>query len=174
MSSSIFSLRSRLPLLTSVVLFCGTIFAWYTTYTDFSRFFTYGGSWLRFSETIYPHPATTPCFYGAFAFLAALVWSLLILCDRIESRKHEQQKYLVWFLTAGNLFAWTNALSQIVRFYTAGPGEKVGCSGVLITNPFATPCFYGASLFLLSLLIAFLAFYFAEKKEIAPEGDVNV
>lgn len=159
------SWRVHLPALASFVLFLGTIFAWYTTYTDFARFFTYGGSWFQFSGTMYPHPATTPCFYGAFAFLAGFVWSLLILYDRDESRKREQQKYLVWFLVAGNLFAWTNAISQIVRFYLAAPGEGVNCSGVLITNPFATPCFYGASLFLLSLAVAFLAFRFAEKTQ---------
>lgn len=170
MNRIIFSLRPRLPLLASAVLFCGTVFAWYTTYTDFTRFFIYGGSWLQFSGTIYPHPATTPCFYGAFAFLAALVWSLLILRDSDAVRRKTQQKYLVWFLVAGNLFAWANAISQIVRFYTAAPGEKVGCSGVLITNPFATSCFYGSSLFLLSLVVAYIAFRFGKEveKESAP------
>ena len=164
------SLDSYLPLLTSLVLFCGTIFAWYTSYTDFTRFFIYGGSWFKFSGTIYPHPATTPCFYGAFAFLAAFAWSLLILRDSDVVRRKTQQKYLVWFLIAGNIFAWTNALSQIIRFYNAAPGEGVNCSGVLITNPFATSCFYGSSLFLLSLIVAYLSFYFAKKKEKIPIG----
>lgn len=165
MNRAILFLRSRMYLLASIVLFCGTVFAWYTTYADFNRFFIYGGSWLQFSGTIYPHPATTPCFYGAFAFLAAFVWSLLILRDRDAAERKKQQKYLVWFLVAGNLFAWTNALSQIVRFYTAAPGETVGCSGVLITNPFATSCFYGSALFLLSLVVAYIAFRFGEAAE---------
>lgn len=166
MSRTISSLRSYPPLLASIVLFCGTVFAWYTTYTDFTRFFIYGGSWLRFSGTIYPHPATTPCFYGAFAFLAAFVWSLLILRDSEVVRRKTQQKYLVWFLVAGNLFAWTNAISQIARFYAAAPGEGVSCSGVPITNPFATSCFYGSSLFLLSLIVAYVAFRYWEEKQI--------
>jgi hypothetical protein len=170
MNRTILLLRHHLPLLTSAALFCGTIFALYTTYLDFTRFFIYGGSWLQFSETMYPNPVATPCFYGAFAFLAAFVWSLLIFFDRAPSRKHEQQKYLVWFLVAGNLFAWANALSQIVRFYAAAPGEGVSCSGVLITNPFTTSCFYGASLFLLSLIIACLSLYFAKTKETIPIG----
>lgn len=165
MNRVILFLRLRLPLLASIVLFCGTVFAWYTTYTDFNRFFIYGGSWLQFSGTIYPHPATTPCFYGAFAFLAAFVWSLLILRDHNVAERKKQQKYLLWFLVAGNVFAWANALSQIVRFYTAAPGEKVGCSGVLITNPFATSCFYGSSLFLLSLVVAYVLFRFEEAGE---------
>ena len=168
MNRVVSSLRSHLPLLVSIVLFCGTIFAWYTTYADFTRFFIYGGSWFQFSGTIYPHPAMTPCFYGAFAFLATFVWSLLILLDSNKLRSGKQQKYLVWFLVAGNIFAWTNAISQIVRFYTAAPGEKVNCSGVLITNPFATACFYGASLFLLSLVVGYLAYRFTENKEVMP------
>lgn len=151
-------MKTKLPLLTVSALLAGTAFAWYTIYTDFSRFFSYGGDWLQFSGTLFPHPATTTCFYGGFAFLAALIWAVGIRRMRDSVRRVRQWLLLVSFLIAGVLFAWTNAGLTLVKFYTAASGEGVSCSGVLITNPFTTPCFIGASLFLLSLIISVFAY----------------
>lgn len=143
---------------TILALAVGTIFAWYTIYTDFSRFFAYGGGWLEFSGTLFPHPAKTPCFYGGFAFLAALLWAIGIRRISDAVRRVRQWLYLVSFLIAGVLFAWTNAGLTIFKFYTAAEGESVSCSGVPITNPFTTPCFIGASLFLFSLILGVITY----------------
>ena len=63
----------------SLLLLIGTLFAWFTVYTDFSRFYNLYGDITRIRGCVIPNPVTTPCFYGAFAFLGGLIWSLYIL-----------------------------------------------------------------------------------------------
>lgn len=161
--------------ITTFVLLAGTLFAWFTIYIDFSRFFTYGGGWFVFSGTMFPHPATTSCFYGGFAFLIGFIWSIRIWKIANMARRVRQWLLLTSFLIAGVIFAWTNAGLQIFKFYTAVPGEGVSCSGVPISNPFMTPCFIGASLFLASLILSIFVYRFlhqeikGDRKEVERE-----
>jgi len=156
-------MKINLSLLTIITLLVGSIFSLTTVVIDFRRFFAYGGDWFIFSGTMFPHPATTACFYGAFAFLGAFIFAVWIL--KIEdARKYAWYVYLVSFLIAGNLFAWTNTGLLFYRFYTASPGEGVSCSGVPITNPFTTPCFIGALLFLLSLIVGIITLFYYRYK----------
>ncbi|MEP7162171.1 MAG: hypothetical protein ABI747_00185 [Candidatus Moraniibacteriota bacterium] len=149
----------RHPSLTSLyklqagVLSVGTLFAWYTVYVDFSRFYHFYGTLFRTQDCVIPNPVTTPCFYGAFAFLAAFIWSLTILRDDALKRGVRQKK-LHLLLIASVLFAWSNFSWSAYKFYTVTVGPRVACSGVPAENIFSTPCFIGASIFLTAFLVS--------------------
>lgn len=141
--------------LQSLVLFIGTGFAWFTVYSDFSRFYKFYGSLTRIQNCVIPNPVTTPCFYGAFAFLFGFIWSLLILRRNTESR-FIQQKKLNILLIAGTVFAWGNFAYETIKFYLVKNGPKVSCSGVPTNNILLTSCFYGSVIFLCSLIISLI------------------
>jgi len=145
----------------SLILLVGTVFAFYTVIGEFIDFYKLEGTIFKVKDCILPNPATTPCFYGAFGFLIALVWSVKLL--KFENMKKKlHQKYLMRFLLAGSLFAWFNAGRGILDFYKVEDARfegAVGCSGQLVTNPFTTACFIGATLFLLSFLYSLYIYY---------------
>lgn len=131
------------------VLLLGTVFAWYTTVKNFIRFYHFEGTIFKIHNCVIPNPVTEPCFYGALAFLGALVWALYNIRRNIV----RQVQYMFWFLAAGTIFAWVNVAREFVAFYTAQGKPVVGCSATPIVNPFSTPCFIGASIFVLALLV---------------------
>jgi hypothetical protein len=57
---------------------------------------------------------------------------------------------------AGTIFAWTSFGRLAYNFYIALPGQGIGCSGVPTANPFVTPCFFGATLFLIALVVSLI------------------
>lgn len=137
----------------SLVLLAGTIFAWYTVYSDFSRFYNLYGTLTKISGCSIPNPITTPCFYGAFAFLGAFIWSLYILkMPRVKQIAHE--KKLVILLIGSTIFAWSNLALEIYNFYIQKVSSKVSCSGVATDNIYTTACFIGSMIFLVSLIVS--------------------
>lgn len=136
-----------------VVLLVGTVFAWVTIILDFLRFYNTEGTIFKLEHCIIPNPVTTPCFYGAFAFALGLAWAMAILKKEGDERR-KSEKHLAIFLTGGSIFAWTNFLLLAYDFYHTPIGQGVGCSGVPTSNPFVTPCFVGAVLFLVSLIFS--------------------
>jgi hypothetical protein len=146
---------NKLYKLQSLVLLIGTLFAWFTVYSDFSRFYGIYGSLTRIQNCLIPNPVTTPCFYGAFVFLAGFIWSLFILKRKIEDR-FIQQKRLNLLLIAGTVFAWGNFAYETIKFYLVKSGPKLSCSGVPTDNIIFTSCFYGSVLFLLSLIVSII------------------
>jgi hypothetical protein len=140
-------------LIQSLVLLAGTLFAWLTVYSDFSRFYNIYHSLTRIQNCIVPNPITTPCFYGAFAFLGAFIWSVYILRASNE-KKIKHQKFLSIFLIGGTIFAWSNLALEVYNFYIQKMGPKVSCSGVATDNVFTTACFIGSIIFLMSLIIS--------------------
>lgn len=141
----------KLLITQSTVLFGGSVFAWYNVTRNFVRFYQVEGTIFKVHNCLIPNPVTEACFYGAIAFLIAFMWSLYIL----NSEKHwRQQRYLWWLLGAGTLFAWFNVTKEFVNFYSLRTGPALGCSAIPITNPFFTPCFTGASIFLLATILA--------------------
>ncbi len=146
-------MNRKFLILQTVVLAAGTVFAWYTVVNDFLRFYTYEGTLFKVNDCIVPNPVTTPCFYGAFGFAAALIWSIAIW-RRQSSTGPTHQRRLWWLLLGGTLFAWSVNTYYLVKFYSQETGVPVtGCSGQLVDNPWTTPCSIGASLFLLSLIV---------------------
>ncbi|OGC46098.1 hypothetical protein A2V49_04080 [candidate division WWE3 bacterium RBG_19FT_COMBO_34_6] len=142
-------MRKYLLYIQSIILLSGTIFAWVTVYKDFARFYNLYGTVTKISGCVIPNPVTTPCFYGAFAFLTAFIISLFIL------KKPDNfllQKRLIILLIAGTIFAWSNFGYEVYKFYLASNVDKISCSGVPTENVFATPCFVGACIFLSGLL----------------------
>lgn len=141
--------------LQAAILLLGTLFAWYTVVTDFIRFYQVEGSIFKIQNCLAPNPVMTPCFYGAWAFLIALIWSFMIL-KMPEAKQKVQEKRLLILLIAGTLFAWGNFSWGLVKFIQANGQPSVGCSGQIVTNPFATPCFIGALFFTGGLLTSLL------------------
>ena len=140
----------------TLVLFGGSIFAWYTVYTDFVRFYGIEGTVFKIKDCALPNPVTTPCFWGAFAFIIALSWSIYILRLSDANLQAKQQSRLNWLLIASTLFAWGNFFYTAIPFWLRGNTPGVGCSGLLMTNPFTTPCFGGSVFFLIALIISLI------------------
>ena len=138
----------------------GTIFAWYSVFTDFVRFYVTEGTIFKISDCIYPNPITTPCFWGAALFAALLV---LVVRLRGGEELFKRQRRILSLLIIGTLFAWGNFLWGIRSFYSAPSGEGTSCSGVPVDSPIGTPCFYGAIFFTASLVAGF--FYFRALKK---------
>ena len=145
----------KMYLAQSLILLVGTIFAWFTVFTDFSRFYNLYGTITKISDCAIPNPIVTPCFYGAFAFLGGFIWSLFIL-KAANEKKVISQKKLNLLLIAGTIFAWSNFSFEIFNFYFRKTTTKVSCSGVTTDNIFTTACFIGSMLFLGSLIISLL------------------
>lgn len=138
------------------LLLAGSLVAWKAVYDDFVRFFGAGGSVFQVAGCTFPNPVTTPCFYGAFAFVGALVWAYFVLKKDNIAAKVRQEKYLSWFLVGCTLFGWSNFVKLYLDYMA---GSQIGCSGAPMTVPFLTPCFFGSMFFLLSLLSSWLILY---------------
>lgn len=152
-----------LPRILSLLLLTGTIFAWTTVYFDFQKFYGFEGTIFKVTDCVIPNPVTTPCFYGAFAFLGGFIWSLY-LTKMSEEQKRKNERYMAWFLSLSTVFAWSNFLPDLISFYSNSGLPVRGCSGQLITSPFTTPCFVGSVIFLTSLIVGLLI-YLKNKEE---------
>ncbi len=133
-----------------LVIAAGTAFAWKTVFEDFNRFFSAGGDFFQFSGCRFPNPLATPCFYGALAFLIALVWAAGLR----QSQSLASQKKLSYLLLAGSIFAWSVNAWEFYKFFKPHADLYVGCNGLPATSPVFTPCFAGASFYLISLLLS--------------------
>lgn len=133
-------MKNKLHNLLTIILAGGSIFAWYTVFNDFSRFHRIYGTIFRVENCSVPNPVMTPCFYGAIAFVIALILSI---------KKRGEALYLL--LIGGTIFAWSNFAYEVYKFY-ATTGVKTSCAGVITDNVFTTPCFYGACIYLLALI----------------------
>jgi len=139
-----------------IVILAGTIFAWYTVIGDFVRYYNIETSIFKFNDCLAPNPLMTTCFYGALAFLAALIWSIAILKMPQEKQKMRQKRLIV-LLVAGTIFAWSNFTFELVKFLNAENQPITGCSGNFVANPFTTVCFYGALFFSAGLIASLVA-----------------
>jgi len=57
-------------------------------------------------------------------------------------------------LLAGNLFAWFNFFRELNN-WLQGRACTTGCAAGLV-NPFLTPCFYGAMVFAIALVVSII------------------
>ena len=97
------------------VLMIGTVFSWTTLVLDYRRFFASGGSSYELSGCIVANPVTTPCFYGALAYLIALLWALVIFRSK-PAAILKSQRGLQFLLISGTAFAWGNFAYEAYRF----------------------------------------------------------
>lgn len=133
-----------------LIALIGTIFSFTSVVFDFTNYYNNCGTIFISNSATIPHPFATPCFYGAFAFLTALILSYLILFKQKKS-----QKYLVSLAAFGSAFAWGNMFLEFNKFFAAKGSPYTGCSGATVTNPFLTACFGGSVIFLILFIFSF-------------------
>ncbi len=153
-------MNHRLLWVQAALLALGTFFSWTVLLFDYRRFFASGGHVLQFSGCAVANPLATPCFYGALAFLAAFVWSVVVL-GSAAVRVAKRQGYLQWLLMAGTLFAWGNLAYVVYRFVQPQPAAPAfSCppaeAAEPAIHPLAAPCFYGALIFLAALIVSIM------------------
>jgi hypothetical protein len=124
----------------------GAVIAWSTVVLAFIRFSQAEGTLLKVTNCRFPNPITTPCFYGAIAFLLALLWASS-LASRIEPWAGDYGG-LWWLLLASTIFGWSNMAYEFWRWNQSPTGFIVSCTTESISSPFQSPCLYGASMFL--------------------------
>lgn len=159
-------MRKNLFFLQAIILIGGSVFAWVTVFGDFIRFFSSDNKLLMPLYGNNPNPLTTPCFYGAIMFLIALIWSMLILFAANTSKNIQSQKHLMWLLVSGTIFAWGNFAYQMYKYYTPHIGPYIGCSGIPLKHPIYTPCFIGATFYLMAFIISLLLLKVMKRDEI--------
>lgn len=155
--------------LQTMVLAAGSIFAWFTVIREFQQFYRYEGTLFKVTDCILPNPVTTACFYGAIAFVIATLWSVYILRQQ-HKRIHERR--LFWLLLGGVLFAWFNTGRTIINYYqsvNAGV-PPTGCSGQFVDNPYTTPCFIGATIFLIAFGVCVRILWMTTQLHIQNQG----
>ncbi|OGB74679.1 hypothetical protein A2810_00180 [candidate division Kazan bacterium RIFCSPHIGHO2_01_FULL_49_10] len=119
-----------------LVLLGGVLFAWNVVADDIARGF---------------NPLKVMCFYGALGLSIAFLSALYILFtpDKIDQL---WQRFITWLLGLGTIFAWGN-WSYVAYKLFRGETCPSACP-VTVTNPFFSPCFYGALIYLAAFLIA--------------------
>lgn len=132
----------------SVIIAGGTVFAWTTLIGQFGRFFDLYGTLFKVQNCIIPNPLATPCFYGACAFIGALVWSLWL----IYRPNAHCQRWLRNFLAFGVVFAASVVTLETLQFYKIMGGPTISCSPGL--SPLHTPCFTGMLFFTAAFLVS--------------------
>lgn len=137
------------------VLAIGTAFAWYTLADDYHRYFSAGGRVFDWSDCVVTNPLLTACFYGALAFLAALVWALVQLRSAPEAVAR-RQRGLNRLLAAGTVFAWGNFAYEMFLYTEQRSPSAFGCPppGEAAVHPMMMPCYFGAWTFLVALAIS--------------------
>jgi len=139
----------------SAVLAAGTAFSWYTLVDDYRLYFAAGGEWFQWSGCSVTNPMQTACFYGAIAFLIALVWSLGVLAGT-PNRVMGRQRGLNWLLAAATVFAWSSFAWEMFAAANHQPAPKFSCPPLpqAPVQYLDQPCFYGALMFLAALMIS--------------------
>lgn len=142
----------RWLLLSSALLFFGTVFAWSKLFPQFATFYREYGTLLRFANCTIPNPLTTACLYGSLAFLVALFWSVRVYLDPYPRSIRLLRNFLIFCA----LFAGTVVLSEMAEFYhwIATPISVTCSPGVAPVN---TPCFTGMLFFIAAALGSFFA-----------------
>jgi len=118
-----------------ILLLIGVVFSGWTLYGESS-----GKFWLQL------------CFYGFLMFLISWLIAIYVLWIRNKRWQLIWQKRLIEILSVGAVFSVVNFGLSACNFYNrrfCAPTCRVG-----LNSPFASPCFYGAVIFLISLWVA--------------------
>ena len=142
----------NIRIIKTVVLLCGTLFAWSKLLDQISIFQIEYGTLFRFHDCSIPNPFTTPCLYGSLAFLVAFAWSYYL----VLKPNMQQEKYLRNFLIFCVVFAGSVVSYEIIEYY------KIFDTGGIIKScspgihPLKTPCFSGLLFFIAASSISFV------------------
>lgn len=136
-----------------VLLYAGTVFAWYNVYLSFVAFYINEGSILKFQNCSVANPLLTPCFWGALGFLVAAIWVSWIFLQTQLGLVKLHQRRIIFFLIACTVFGFGNVIWEAFTLNQASGGQILACGGKTISSVFQSGCFYGSIIFLLSLLV---------------------
>lgn len=153
----------RILWILALLTLAGAAFAGGSVARDFIAFYGYEGTLFKVADCVTPNPVTRPCFYGSLAFVVAFAWTLSLLRAPDLGRR---LRWLTLFLVGCVLFALGNLSLELYHFYAAPVGSAIGCSGKVIQNPYATPCFVGSTLFVSSLAASLLALHFSRRTKL--------
>lgn len=131
-------------------LLLGVIVSWTATISAFLEFYGNEGTIFKIKNCVIPNPITTPCFWGAIAFFAALLFAIRYL--KKENLKFERNFFYLMIFSI--IFAWVNFGIEL-RGIKPRPGALITvCKPA--QNPFLSPCFFGSILFTLSFTTSWL------------------
>jgi len=137
----------RVPVICLIgFLAAGTVIAWSTVALAFIRFYRAEGTLLKVTNCRFPNPITTPCFYGAIAFVVALLWAASLASG--AKRLVRGYEGLWWLLLASTIFGWSNVGYEFWRWNQSPTGFIVSCTTESISSPLQSPCLYGSIMFL--------------------------
>lgn len=151
--SQILTSSTNLKKLRITFLLLGSIIAWGETLSKFSIFYTNEGTIFKIKDCVTPNPITTPCFWGATAFVIASL--LAIVYFRRKSQSFE--KYFLIFMGACVLFAWGNFALEL-KGVQPDPNAIITVCQSNPANPFLSACFFGSILFTLSFVLTLINF----------------
>jgi len=147
-----------------ITLAAGTIFAWYTVFTELVVFYGVYGTLFRFVDCTPPNPFLQACFYGAFVFLLGLWWSIKLYQNQSDTILKRQLR-LVYLLIVGTLFGWSNFAFMLYTAKSPAPvGNSFTCTLTEATSPFSTDCFIGSAFFTVSLAISFIIYLHLKRR----------
>lgn len=136
----------------TLLLFCGTLFAWSRLIVQLQNFqFVYGTLW-RFRDCSIPNPLTTACFFGSVAFVVALLWSVKVW----QTQEKNSERWLKNFLLFCVLFAFSVLCIEFVDYYKLFPSASVPISCSPGVAPWKTPCFFGFLFFTASYVTSII------------------
>lgn len=145
-----------------ILLVLGVYVSWSTTLNQFIKFYQLEGTVFKVKDCAMPNPITTPCFWGALAFMGSLIWSIKVFFLGVKD-KVKNIKYMRLFLLGSVIFAWSNFAIEYKQYLASASQKAVTCSGVVDT-PFQSACFYGSILFTLSFITIFFIHLLLGKK----------
>ena len=134
-----------------IFLVTGSVIAWSTITLGLLRFYRLEGTLLKFTDCAVPNPLVTPCFFGAIAFLVALLWALSLSHAPTPSATSRYNP-LWWFLLAATIFGWSNVALEVWKWHESSTGLLMTCTADAVASPFQSPCLYGSAMFLAAWL----------------------
>jgi len=139
----------------TLILFCGTLFAWSKLIPQIQNFQSIYGTVFKFRDCVVPNPFITACFFGSVAFVVVLVWSSRVL----QNPTYNSERILRNFLLFCVIFAGSVLLYEIVDFYKLLPSKSIPISCSPGVEPWKTPCFFGLLFFLFGYMTAVVTTY---------------
>jgi len=130
-----------------IVLLGGIAVSWTAVINAFVNFYNIEGTIFKIKDCVIPNPITTPCFWGALAFLGGTYWAY-----KLYKSKNKSERYFLYFMIFCILFAWINFVIEL-RGVTPKPGALIAPCPAAPYGPFLSPCFFGSILFTLSFLL---------------------
>lgn len=138
-----------------LALVVGSIIAWSTVIKNFINFYQVEGTLFKVMDCNFTNPVLTPCFWGAIAFIIALIWAVSLYTKRGQANQTKQQWWLFLLLIASTIFGWANVVYEEWQIILAHGGAVTGCSGTM-TSITQSSCMYGSIMFLIAMVATWM------------------